>query len=196
MPQYDLSVWVDANVDILGDINDFILEQCSDEKSVFIPSHPMRNCIYSEAKTVILIKKDTKENVEPQIKRYKEEGFPVAFGLPQSNIIVRKHNEEECVKLMDAWWSEIEKGSHRDQLSFSYALWKTNSRCVKYIDKKTCRSKWFHWSGSHGAKAKRKSPSLIVTPTTTLKVSKPKPKARKVVHRLLSRNTYNILNQY
>ena len=63
-------------------------------------------------------------NVDPQIERYREEGFPEKYGLGETRVLYRKNNDD-CKKLMDAWWAEVEKGSHRDQLSFDYARWKT-----------------------------------------------------------------------
>ena len=54
--------------------------------------------------------------------------------MVESNIIIRKHNERECIELMEEWWKEIKTNSHRDQLSFNYVLWKTGKR-IKYIPK-------------------------------------------------------------
>ena len=45
-------------------------------------------------------------------------------------LIVRKHNEKECVYLMEQWWEQIKNYSHRDQLSFNYVLWKTGKKII------------------------------------------------------------------
>ena len=96
---------------------------------------PIRKCIYDEERVVLAMKKDVKENTNPQINRYKKEGFPKNYGLLQSNILIRRHNSPDCIKLMEDWFEELKNGSHRDQLSFNYILWKNQDVKVKYLDK-------------------------------------------------------------
>lgn len=149
LPDYDLSIWVDGNVKIIGDMNKYLETYCNRNTSIFIPSHPQRECIYSEANTCIAIGKDRKENVKPQIDRYEEEGFPKNYGLVQSNIIIRKHNEPDCIELMDLWWSEVRDNSHRDQLSFNYALWKLPHINITNLSFKTCNADYFTCKWQH-----------------------------------------------
>ena len=154
LPEYDLSVWIDGIVNIKSDVNELLDDILEDGISIYVPTHPSRDCIYKEAKAVLAAKKDVKEIVDPQIERYKKEGFPHNNGLLQSNILIRKHNEEDCVRLMEAWFNELKDNSHRDQLSFNYVLWKNSDIKVKYLDKYIYKSKWFSWCGLH---AKNKS---------------------------------------
>ena len=146
---YDISIWIDGNVDLRGGLNELLDKIIKDDCSVYVPQHPARNCIYDEASIVIRMRKDTADNVKPQIERYKEEGFPSKYGLLQSNILIRKHNNEDCIKLMESWFDEVKNGSHRDQLSFNYASWKNNDVNVTYLDKNICKSRYFFWSGIH-----------------------------------------------
>lgn len=95
------------------------------------------------------MKKDTNDIVDPQMKRYKSEGFPEKYGLLQSNIMIRKHNNPDCIRLMEDWTKEIIGGSHRDQLSFNYCCWKNKDVIVKYLDTKIYDSEWFHWCKVH-----------------------------------------------
>ena len=74
---------------------------------------------------------------------------PENYGLVQTNIMVRKHNDQYCKDLMEKWWSELKDYSHRDQLSFNYALWKVGSEKFKYLIKTTCNSKTFKWAIKH-----------------------------------------------
>ena len=149
LSEYDISIWVDGNVTIKGDLNEFVNLNLKDNCSVFVPQHPSRNCIYSESNIVIRMKKDKADIVKPQMERYRKEGFPEKYGLLQSNIMLRKHNDKGCIKLMETWFDELKKGSHRDQLSFNYALWKNNDVKVEYLDKYIYKSKYFFWNGSH-----------------------------------------------
>lgn len=155
LPEYELSIWVDGCIKLIKDVNAFISENCNGEENVYIPQHPQRKCIYEEMEACIKQKKDTAANIEPQKARYKKEKFPSNYGLVQSNIVIRKHNSPDCIRLMETWWNEVKNGSHRDQLSFDYARWKNSDVKVKMLSKTTCNSQYFKWDSSHG-KAKKK----------------------------------------
>lgn len=169
LPEYDVSIWVDGAVDVKGDIKEFLESiKYNEDGKVFIPKHPVRDCIYKEAEVVKKIGKDRTEMPDKQMKKYKEEGFPQKYGLVQSNIMIRWHNDEECKKLMECWAGEVRELSHRDQLSFNYAVWKTKASCFRAIDKKTCDSKWFKWIIAH-----KNSPKRTVTkPTVKAQIEK------------------------
>ena len=155
LPEYDTSVWVDGAVVVKGNINDYLKTLDLTRYSVFIPEHPVRKCIYAEKDICIKIKKITGEGValaNKQMERYKKEGFPANYGLVQSNIMVRRHNEQYSKDLMEKWWSELKDYSHRDQLSFNYALWKVGKDGFKYLSKTTCESKIFNWIKTHRKK--------------------------------------------
>lgn len=157
LPEYTYSIWIDANVKVLTDPSPLFDENYSVE----IPTHPTRNCIYAEEKACATMKKDQEEIMLPQMDRYRAQGFPKEYGLVQTNIMFRKHNEPDCIRLMEAWWTEIEKGSHRDQLSFNYALWKNEDVRFKYLDKKTCHSEYFNWLKKHGTAIKQVSSNTL-----------------------------------
>lgn len=171
LKEYDISIWVDGNVTLKGNLNEFVSETLKDRISVYVPKHPQRNCIYREAKAVLAMKKDKPEIVNKQLERYKKEGFPSSFGLLQSNIMLRRHNNPECIKLMETWWKELKSGSHRDQLSFNYALWKDSDVKVEYIDKLIYKSRWFHWNGGHAGKNNNKAivPNKVIASNKTAK---------------------------
>ena len=152
LPEYDISIWIDANVDTKGNLNEYLKGLDFTKYSVFIPEHPARKCIYQEKEMCVKIKKikgDQIKIAERQMQRYKDEGFPANYGLVQSNIVIRKHNDEYSKKLMELWWSELKDYSHRDQLSFNYALWKVGNEHFKYLIKTTCNSKTFRWGIGH-----------------------------------------------
>ena len=150
LPEYDFSVWVDANISLKGDINTFINENCSNEGAVlYVGKHPQRDCVYQEGEACIKIKKDTKENVNRQLNAYKKEGFPEHYGLPQTGIMLRYHNDESCKMLMETWWEQVERYSHRDQLSFSYALWKNQDIKIMYLSETIFNCSMFRWNVKH-----------------------------------------------
>jgi hypothetical protein len=171
LKEYDLSIWVDGCVTLKGDLNELLDKTLKEDYSIYIPKHPNRNCIYTEAIVVVKMRKDKKENVDPQIDRYKQEGFPKDYGLLQSNILIRKHNNEDCIRLMEDWFNEIKNGSHRDQLSFNYASWKNKDIKISYLDKDIYKSKWFFWNGKHGVKPTIKTQTAS-TVSSTIKTIK------------------------
>ncbi len=120
---YMYSVYLDANIRIIGDLSKYI--RCVGDKiPIAVNWHPSRNSIYTEAEVCCLKQRDDPYVIQKQIEGYRSEGMPDEFGLIEGGMIVRKHNQERCIRLMDLWWNEIKKKSARDQLSFPYAVWK------------------------------------------------------------------------
>lgn len=201
LKDYDLSIWVDGNMSLKGNLNDFISSNINKEGvTVYVPAHPGRSCIYREASVVASMKKDKPEIINPQMNRYKEEGFPENYGLLQSNILVRYHNDPGCIKLMEAWSEEVMNGSHRDQLSFNYASWKNDDVPVVYLRKNIYRSEWFDWKGGH-AKKGAVTKNLVKKPTIAKKTDKKqsgKTLFETLIERKKSKNSvmYNTFNQY
>ena len=149
---YDISIWVDGAVIVRGNIKEYLGTLDLKNYSVFIPEHPARKCIYKEKDACVKIKKIKGDEIalaDRQMKRYKDEKFPENFGLVQTNVMIRRHNDQYSKDLMEKWWSELKDYSHRDQLSFNYALWKQGSKKFKYLIKTTCNSKTFNWIKKH-----------------------------------------------
>lgn len=155
LSNYDISIWVDGAVIVKGDIKEYLNTLDLNQYSVFVPEHPARKCIYAEKDACVRIKKIKGDEVtlaEKQMKRYKDEGFPANYGLVQTNVMIRRHNDPYSKELMEKWWDELKDYSHRDQLSFNYAVWKCGSNKFKPLIKTTCNSKTFNWIKSHKKK--------------------------------------------
>ena len=130
LKEYDISIWVDGNIAVIGDLRKTFLSKYDlNMYPVYMRKHPTRDCIYEEQKAVVRLKRDTEANTKRQIETYRAEGFPAKFGLVESNVILRRHNDQRCAALMYRWAVQVVKGSHRDQLSFNYAVWRTG---IKY----------------------------------------------------------------
>jgi hypothetical protein len=124
LPEYNVSVWADGNIQVLGNIVELINLNL---KNYFaIPKHPDRVCVYEEGNAIIKLKKDTEDNVNNQLEIYRKNKYPVNNGMVQSNIIIRKHNDSRCITICNTWWNEVRLFSRRDQLSFNYCIWKKN----------------------------------------------------------------------
>lgn len=126
---YDVSVWIDANIIVKGDLRELI-QKLADDDVAGIFHHPLRNCVYVEGKECIKRSKDNSDAIERQLEKYKSEGYPVAAGLWETNVVVRRHNDARCKALMKEWWKEIEAGSRRDQLSLPVAAMRAGIEIV------------------------------------------------------------------
>ena len=132
---YNLSIYIDASFQIKGDLNQFLLRVITTKYKIYTFEHPARNKIFNETFAVVKSGKES-QNLSKFIReRYKKEKFPDNNGLIESCLIIRKHNEREVIENMHKWYEEIEKYSHRDQLSFNYIAWKTGIK-IKYISKR------------------------------------------------------------
>jgi hypothetical protein len=122
--EYTTSVWVDGNIQVIGGINSFIQKNL---RGYFaIPKHPHRICLHEEAAAVISLGKDCPNIVNKQVSVYDSNGYPKNFGMVQSNVIIRLHNDTRCITISNDWWTEVRRYSKRDQLSFNYVIWKKN----------------------------------------------------------------------
>ena len=131
---YSLSIYIDATFQIKGDLNEFLVRILSEKYKIYTFEHPDRNKIINETFAVVEFGKERLNMSKFIRERYKKEKFPDNNGLIESCLIIRKHNEKEVIKQMENWYEEIEKYSHRDQLSFNYISWKTGVK-FKYISK-------------------------------------------------------------
>lgn len=118
---YKYTIFVDGNIQIISDLIPLIEKMGHHVFATHL--HPLNNCIYEEGRDIITFRKATKYEVNRQLNYYKKMGFPKRFGLFETNVLVREHNNDECKNIDRQWWSEMEKFSLRDQLSLTYVLW-------------------------------------------------------------------------
>ena len=121
-PQYEESVWIDSNINIL---TDYIFNLIKNTKEDFIlPKHFYHDCIYDELKFIVQCKKDSADHMKALYDLYTEQDLPHHLGAPETNLLYRKHHNEKIIKMMRMWWDMIVRYSNRDQASFMYVMWK------------------------------------------------------------------------
>ncbi|AAM71460.1 MAG TPA: DUF616 domain-containing protein [Chlorobaculum sp.] len=126
-PESGLSLWVDGNVDILDGEIFHDIDRALNANLLIAPSlHPERNCIYDEFDACRQLGKDDPDVMGRQEYLIKKDGFPKAKGLFETNIIFRCHSHPMVITIMEEWWYWVEQYSRRDQLGFTYVLWKNN----------------------------------------------------------------------
>lgn len=123
---FDVCVWIDGNTSF----DATKIEQLCKHDFV-ISKHPICECLYDEGARILSRKKDTVESINGILDRYRKENVPHNLGMVASHAIIRKNNEVNK-NFCQEWWNEVEKYSHRDQMSFNYVLWK-NPIPVFYI---------------------------------------------------------------
>ena len=126
LPDADVSIWTDANVRMRMHPLELIKRYLKDHDLVTF-THWDRNCLYPEGAFCAKIGKDTRAVLEAQMARYRQEGMPGGWGLAATRVVIRR-NTERIRELDEAWWTEIEHGSLRDQVSFPYVCWKLGMR--------------------------------------------------------------------
>lgn len=135
LPDYDITVWIDANTNIDQKLYDYI-EKYKDNIITF-KKHPDRDCIYDELKEVVFWSKETQNNGQFLFNKYKKEMYPAHNGLYETNIIISHPKDINVQIIYDKWWKQIYEYSHRDQLSLNYILWKNKlDRFVTVSDTK------------------------------------------------------------
>ena len=123
---YDYSIWIDGNIKIIGPhLNRMFYDFLGSEKILGISQHPTRSSVGEEIDTCLKLKKDSAHKITTWKQTLENENFPDNQGLFEMNVIIRKHKDNNCMKIMEEWWKIIQQNSKRDQLSFSYAIWKS-----------------------------------------------------------------------
>lgn len=125
-PDYEESIYLDGNMNI---ISSYVFNCIENSKNnILLPKHWKDNCVYEEIKNVInIIVPDGGEKIENVIKMKNfltEHNFPKNYGLNENNFIYRKHNDQKIIDINEMWWTFIRDYTKRDQLSFSYVLYK------------------------------------------------------------------------
>lgn len=139
---YDISVWTDASVIWDQSITEFVKTYLKDTPfSAFV--HSQRKTVHDEAITCLRLRKDTKERITKTLNFLAEENFPDDLGLYEMTTFIKRHNDPTVIKTMEIWFNTVKTYSKRDQLSFSYAVWKTGLK-VTPINLNVWDNTWFH----------------------------------------------------
>lgn len=134
--EYKYSFWEDSNHNIKnGYFYQLADEQIQSCQTLAVSIHPERDCIYDEANICIKWGRDNEDIIQKQISELKKNNFPEHYGLFETFLIFREHNNQQLIQVMNDWWYWIENYSRRDQLSFTYALWKNNYKCYNLAEK-------------------------------------------------------------
>lgn len=136
-PEYDTVVYVDANVNLQHALVHLLAFH---KGGMTTGTHPKRDCVYQEAIACEQLSKADPGMIRAQVAAYRAEGIPERLGMFQTGFIIRS-NTAEVREFCEKWHDELEKHTHRDQLSVTVAAhrmgfkihgisWATLSRAI------------------------------------------------------------------
>ena len=121
-PDYEYSIYLDSNFLIVSDLTPFVGALSDYPVAMF--GHKNRDCVYEEIKACILKEKDRPEALRAHEAELRRLGVPAHGGLLEAPVIVRRHHDPRCLRLMETWWTSFGKFSRRDQIALIESLWK------------------------------------------------------------------------
>lgn len=125
-PEYDYVAYVDGNVKVISDITP-LFKYTKNLIGVAFHSHSLRNSIYDEVEVLKIFKRGVPTKLDRQVEKYRKEGFPSQYGLPEATIILSDLSNSRIRNFFEQWWQEFLKSeSFRDQISLPYILWKND----------------------------------------------------------------------
>ena len=139
--KYDIYVWSDADVVWQKKISEFV-KTFLKEAPFAIFKHHSRKSIREEAIACLTCRKDSKDIIKKTLDFYDEVGYEDDNGLYESTVFISRRNEAVVQKTMQCWFEMVRNYSRRDQLSFSYAIWKNDLK-VDAIELNVWSNDWF-----------------------------------------------------
>jgi hypothetical protein len=123
---YDLSIYVDANIKLRGDLDTFLSHALPPDKSFGALLHPFNSSLEAEVALCAAAAKEDTALLHEQYRFYvAEQGFDDRFPHINARLLIRRAGDPAIRKLMEFWFSQLLRWSRRDQVAFNYAL----SRC-------------------------------------------------------------------
>jgi hypothetical protein len=146
---YDAMVWHDSSIWPVSPILPPAMVWLAERDFATFPHHDWQ-CVYTEMRKIVQLKKDSKANIDKAHKIIAKSGFPKGYGLSATGVMARRNTDlaKEHAKL---WMDAIDVLSIRDQVSFELVGWqlfgkKPRSEWVQDIEGAVIRNKWFAYS--------------------------------------------------
>lgn len=134
LPEYDASLWLDANIRITGrEIYDRFVEFFENKTLVASVKHLAYDCVYNEMFAVLDFRYESEEVIVKWGHELRKRRYPKHAGMFETGLMYRRHASEAVKKLDASWWKYIDAYSKRDQLSFTVALREENLSCELFL---------------------------------------------------------------
>lgn len=120
---YDISVYVDANLRVRGNLDSFLAHALPPDRDFAILQHPFLHSLRQELEKCIEEGKDDENMLRRQYRHYTEEmGFQDHLPHINARVIIRRAGRTDLQRLMETWFVQLMQWSRRDQMAFNYAL--------------------------------------------------------------------------
>lgn len=138
LPQYEASLWHDANIRIKDQcVYDRFVELFEKKVAVASVKHPGWDCVYEELFRVLDFRYESEKTALNWGHLLRAMNYPRHVGLIETNLLFRIHSRCDVAKMDALWWSYIEKYSRRDQLSLPLVLKESGTRCDYFLPEGT-----------------------------------------------------------
>ena len=127
--EYQYSIYLDGSILPANDISNYVYKV--GKSGIGCHKHPVHQCLYAEGMWCIRGRKDDEFIIRNQMCKYRQEGMPREYGEFECGMLVRENKNILCKTIMHDWWREVYVHSYRDQLSFTYSLWKNGIESSK-----------------------------------------------------------------
>ena len=125
---YDLSLYIDPNYEITGDLDDYLINTLNPLDHIYIPHLQFGKGMKQAIDKALEKKLDDVSLLKHVMDRYNQSKLLDKTGIVNAGLIIRKHHTEDCIKLMERWWEEVRDYSHVDNFAFDYAGYMTGVR--------------------------------------------------------------------
>lgn len=142
LPEYEASLWLDANISISGkEIYDRFIELVEHNTPIASVKHPAYDCVYDELFSVLDFRYESEDVVLKWGHELRKRNFPNHAGMFETGLLFRNHSNEIVKEFDEIWWNYIDTYSKRDQLSFTFALNEKKLICDLFLPEgKTVRN--------------------------------------------------------
>jgi hypothetical protein len=115
------TIYIDGSTEITADVTE-MMKHLGD--NIALKRHPNRNCYIDEGEACKRLNKADRALINAQIQEYRDHGLPADSGMFETGILIRRFNKD-LIRMCELWYGEIERNTHRDQLSVTWALFET-----------------------------------------------------------------------
>lgn len=109
------TIYLDGSTQIRKDITELYTGELAFKK------HPIRDCYVSESIACKRRNKASFKDIDRQVQEYLSKGYPAVSGMFETHVLFRPYNHG-VMGFCRAWWGEINRHTHRDQLSVMKVL--------------------------------------------------------------------------
>lgn len=134
LADYDIGVWVDGNVQVVGDITPLVCAFSESECDIALFPHPSGRSVEEEIDFAIAkgrISPDFYDKAEQQRTRYKSLGL-LEKSIHECTIIFFRISSVELRRACDLWWQELCHFTERDQISQPFAMHNTDINILNW----------------------------------------------------------------